>query len=538
MLDFKRKKVTNFTPSLTEHEKSTMIPTDKSKNIYDFVLKHDSQIKNMDLELNQLKSQILDLSKKNSLTNNNNNLYSNIDNNISNNIYNKDINVFSQIQSLKEEIKNDLIKDFNKRLVDTKNELNLFGCKKSNEKIIEINNSLEILNSKLLENTEENHEKQHNNSNIIKRMDNLDTDFDRLIDSLKSQFLNNNNLINELQQNKVNIIDYENEINEMNRKIENINIKFTNLSRSKSEVSLNSYNINNNNDINNNNINEINNKFKIFTENLNKDLEKINIKILDELKNQANDIKFLFQEVHNLQNKKENKNKNNNNDDTINSVSNYEFQRKNINKTRNYHPPTEKDDSKNFNSMNILTYIDSEIAKKANLDQLNYALETQAKLNEAFSSACRICRFCWDSEGLLIDNKFIQWSVQSINTALDVFKWENKSDNITILQNGIYKIVIGLIGLGYKKNFSVILNDENNIVIDSRVENNMNKYNNITNILDSDINFNYEKENIQFIEKYIICREDTKIKTIIFCNRNENVNDNSEEAFLEITKII
>ena len=38
------------------------------------------------------------------------------------------------------------------------------------------------------------------------------------------------------------------------------------------------------------------------------------------------------------------------------------------------------------------------------------------------------------------------------------------------------------------------------------------------------------------MEKYIACIENTNIKAIIF-NNNQN-NDNSEEAFLEITKII
>ena len=67
----------------------------------------------------------------------------------------------------------------------------------------------------------------------------------------------------------------------------------------------------------------------------------------------------------------------------------------------------------------MLSLLDSELSKKANLDQLNFALETQSKLNEAFSSASRICRFCWDSEGTLKDDKFIIWTIQNINTALD-----------------------------------------------------------------------------------------------------------------------
>jgi len=167
--------------------------------------------------------------------------------------------------------------------------------------------------------------------------------------------------------------------------------------------------------------------------------------------------------------------------------------------------------------------METELSRKANLDQLNFALETQAKLNEAFSSATRISRFCWDSEGVLNDNKYIKWSIQNINTALDVFKWENNSDNIYILQNGVYKIVIGLIGLETNKNFGLVLNNDENIII------NNNNY--LGNNNDNDINS--DKGNIQFMEKYIACEENTKIKVILY-----ESNDNTEEAFLEITKII
>jgi hypothetical protein len=178
---------------------------------------------------------------------------------------------------------------------------------------------------------------------------------------------------------------------------------------------------------------------------------------------------------------------------------------------------------------NLISYIDSELSKKANLDQLNFALETQAKLNEAFSSASRISRFCWDSDGVLKDEKYIKWSIQNINTALDVFQWEKNSENITILQNGVYKIVLGLIGLDTKKNFGIIFNDDENVILDSTKD--IEKENN--NDISSD------KGNIKFMERYIACVENTCIKAIMFNNNDNNDNiDNSEEAFLEITKII
>ena len=186
-----------------------------------------------------------------------------------------------------------------------------------------------------------------------------------------------------------------------------------------------------------------------------------------------------------------------------------------------------------INSNNIIPYIDIELSKKANLDQLNFALETQAKLNEAFSSASRISRFCWDSDGTLKDEKYIKWSIQNINTALDVFRWEKNSENINILQNGVYKVVFGLIGLETKKSFGIIFNNEENIIIDSGYNNNTN------NLYDNENDINNDKGNIQFMIKYIACIENTNIKAIVFNNNgNDNSNDNSEEAFLEITKII
>ena len=139
-----------------------------------------------------------------------------------------------------------------------------------------------------------------------------------------------------------------------------------------------------------------------------------------------------------------------------------------------------------------MSIMEMELSKKANLDQLNFALETQAKLNEAFSSATRISRFCWDSEGILSENKYIKWSIQNINTALDVFKWENNSDTITILQNGVYKIVVGLIGLETKKNFGLVFNNDENIIADNN------------DFMRNENDINSDKGNIKFMEKMLL----------------------------------
>ena len=243
-------------------------------------------------------------------------------------------------------------------------------------------------------------------------------------------------------------------------------------------------------------------------------MEKINLKILNELKNQANDIRLLFQKFQYYE-------------DPNKTISNKE---RDIN--FDYQKNVSLDNSTdNSNKINVLSILDTELSKKANLDQLNFALETQSKLNEAFSSASRICRFCWDSEGILKDDKYIIWTIQNINTALDVFKWDNNSENITIIQNGVYKIVFGLIGLERNKNFGISFNDEENIIFNSKMNNNAD--------IENENDINDEKSNVKYLEKYIACAENTKIKAIIFEKGNNDLNDdNSEEAFLEITKII
>ena len=84
-----------------------------------------------------------------------------------------------------------------------------------------------------------------------------------------------------------------------------------------------------------------------------------------------------------------------------------------------------------------------------------------------------------------------------------------------------------------QKKFGVIFNKYDNIIIDSRINNNYLRSEN-----DNDI-YN-DKGNVKYLEKCVSCVENTKIKVILFDNiyKNYDSNDNSEEAFLEIIKII
>ena len=540
MQDFQRKKDSFLLFNSMSQRDNSYIYTEQSKNLYDFVLKHDNQIKRIENDMSNFKSQIIDIKMKfplNTQTNNNsNNILPNDDNNMNNSYLNK-------IIEIKEDIKNDLMKDINNLLIAQKNEMkeNFENFKKEIEvynenninknKIFEINDNLETLNQQLIKkdmeknNLEEvilnkiNNDKIEVNNitnNINKRLDNFDLDFDRLVQSLKNQFSTNANTLNQLEQTKVNITDFENKIILMNQNFEKINKKLSFIDLQDKTIfnkkKINKIDTNDKDNI----IYEFEKNFQSLKNEIYDDLEKINLKILNELKNQANDIKLLFQK---FQFYEESNRTISNKDRDIN----FDYL-KNV---------SLENSTDNSNKMNIISLLDSELSKKANLDQLNFALETQSRLNEAFSSASRICRFCWDSEGLLKDDKFIIWSIQNINTALDVFKWENNSENITIIKNGVYKIVFGLIGLEKNKNFGISFNDDENLVMSTN--------NNSTNDLENENDINNEKGNVKYLEQYIACAENTKIKAIIFENINTNTefkDDNSEEAFLEISKII
>ena len=540
MQDFQRKKDSFLLFNSMSQRDNSFIYTEQSKNLYDFVLKHDNQIKRIENDMSNFKSQIIDIKMKfplNTQTNNNsNNILSNDDNNMNNSYLNK-------IIEIKEDIKNDLMKDINNLLIAQKNEMkeNFENFKKEIEvynenninknKIFEINDNLETLNQQLIKKDMEknnledvilnkiNNDKIEVNNitnNINKRLDNFDLDFDRLVQSLKNQFSTNANTLNQLEQTKVNITDFENKIILMNQNFEKINKKLSFIDLQDKTIfnkkKINKIDTNDKDNI----IYEFEKNFQSLKNEIYDDLEKINLKILNELKNQANDIKLLFQK---FQFYEESNRTISNKDRDIN----FDYL-KNV---------SLENSTDNSNKMNIISLLDSELSKKANLDQLNFALETQSRLNEAFSSASRICRFCWDSEGLLKDDKFIIWSIQNINTALDVFKWENNSENITIIKNGVYKIVFGLIGLEKNKNFGISFNDDENLVMSTN--------NNSTNDLENENDINNEKGNVRYLEQYIACAENTKIKAIIFENINTNTefkDDNSEEAFLEISKII
>ena len=159
MQDFQRKKDSFLLFNSMTQRDNSFINTEQSKNLYDFVLKHDNQIKRLDNDVSNIKSQLLDIKMKlpiNSLNNTSLNNFLSYDENNINNIF-----------KIKEDIKNELMKDINNILITQKNEMKqnfqnlkqeieLYNDNKgNNNKILEINETLENLNQQLLQKDEE-----------------------------------------------------------------------------------------------------------------------------------------------------------------------------------------------------------------------------------------------------------------------------------------------------------------------------------------------------------------------------------------------
>ena len=455
MIDFEKRKEKNILNSQMRQEE-TLLNTEQSKFLYEITFSNTNQIKDLQKEIHILKTQMCDIL----------NIFN--DKTILNKLKNKS-NKYLFKKEEKHEEKDELLKSINKEITN------------------QLNENIELLNNKLVLFTNEYKSELENEINQIK---NELMNHDKLLISLK------NDKLDKVYFNE-NILDFKNNFDKLNRKI----------IQNQTIIKSNEDDI-----INNKNKSVIldSKDLKKFKKEIYSDFEKINLKILNELKNQAYDIKSLYQELQN--NSKINiKNSINTEDDVFNENFNYS------------------------KIIRIINSMEEELSKKVNLEHLNYALNAQSKLNEALNSTSQICRMCWDSEGILTENKYIKWSSQNINTALNIFKWTSNLDTIKILKKGVYKIVVGLIGLEYDKSIKVCFNDiNNNYEIDygkNDIIKNKYKYN-----ID-DWNDGNDKGNIKFIEKYFACIENTEIKIWLVDNENGN-NDISEEAFLELKKII
>lgn len=510
----------------------------KSSKIFGLILRNNKHIRKLENEINTMKTQMLEIAMKIPLSDESENKYNK-------NNKRKESDISESILKFKEDIKEDVMREINYKIEQEFKgikEENIFSSRTIINKMIEEKSPSQKFNPQKIFNKKKNicgeifqfktnnyKKEEKNTTDIIQRLNNFDMDFDRLIKSLRNQFTNISKSINFLENNKVNSKEFEKQneiINKTIKTISELEIKIDFKIKKNIEKQDNQKKINENS----NNFfvtnNEIQNELMKFKNIIYQDFEKINLKILQELKNQAGDIKSLYQDFQSIDDNKKN-NKIISIEEKYNLLDNSKKNEKKINNPR---------------LTDIIISIKEELSKKANLEQLSFALDTQTKLNEAFSSATKISRFYWDSEGELVDDKYILWSVQNINTALDVFKWEKNSELITILQNGVYRIVVGIIG-ETKKKFGILLGEKNNKLFESQDfsgvniinEREIQRINCFENIRLSQEQKDDDKSNIIFIEKYLACVENTLIRVFLLDNNKKIC---SEEAFIEIMKII
>ena len=456
MIDFEKRKEKNVLNSKI-HQEECLLNTEQSKFIYEISINNNNQIKDIQKEIHILKTQMCDI-----------------------------LNIFNN-KSIINKFKNKNNKTFVKEEKKIEDENNLLEYI-NKEVRIQLNDKMDVLNDKL---------------NIFN--DNYKLELDNEIEIVKNELLNHEKLIMSLKNNKLDKTDFEENINIINNNFDKINEKviLSQLEKKENDIDIKNKNKNSYLDIKD---------LKKIKQEIYADFEKINLKILNELKNQAYDIKSLYQELQS------------NSKDNLKNVLTTE---EGISTENIYN---------NNKIINSIYKIEKELEKKVNLEQLNFALSAQSKLNEALNSTSQLCRMCWDSEGILLNNKYIQWSSQNINTALNIFKWETNSENILIMQKGVYKIVVGLIGLESDKYIKIYFNDynQNEETINDFENNDIRNPNNYNTI---DWNSGNDKGNVVFIEKYFACVENTEIKVCLIDNENNN-KDTSEEAFLELNKII
>ena len=241
MIDFEKRKEKSVLNSQINQEEC-LLNTEQSKFIYEISMNNNNQIKNIQKEIHILKTQMCDI-----------------------------LNIFndkSVINKFKNKNNKTLVKEEKK--IDDDNNIKEFIIK---EIKTQLNNNMEILNNKL---------------NIFN--DEYKSELDNEIEMMKNELINHEKLIMSLKNNKLDKVDFDENINIINNNFDKINEKVLSLQLEKKE---------NDDDIKNKNKNsnlEIKDLKKIKQE-IYADFEKINLKILNELKNQAYDIKSLYQEL-------------------------------------------------------------------------------------------------------------------------------------------------------------------------------------------------------------------------------------------------
>ena len=514
-INFQRKKCGDYS--------QPAIQSDQNKTIYDFVLRQDSQIKTLEKELASLKKEFLAINKKIPLYLQREDEY----------ITKSDLAILMPTLPSKEELKLFIKKEIQKekeelqdlpqmqitiktlaqeneenskallaltkKINDFSNEMIKFKTDKDDGRIITQNDTENSLPRQLADFTEIKEKIEEFILQTNKRLSDFDNDFDRLIESLKTQFSSVQDILAQLEETKIDQQQLAKMISSNNfnistpKKSFNLGFKFNTIDGDRFQISKSSSlaeqifkSSNRSSELKSTTDihafhKQMRDELRTLKKEINNDLENINLKILDELQRQSNEIKNINQEINIIASGRK-----------LTDVSTDEIEANNL--------------------MEVLAGFEEELKTKPNIEQLNYALEAQAKINDAFCSANRIARWSWSGSNYLPDKKGIVWSIQNINTSLDIFDWENGCDIIEIKQSGIYRLCCGVISDNKPRRFFIAVN---NASIESE---------------DSQENI----FGINTLERYLAIGDEAKIKVGIV---NNNVKEKLE-AFLEIKKLI
>lgn len=336
-------------------------------------------------------------------------------------------------------------------------------------------------------------------SRINKKFTEFDNDFDRLIESLKTQFQTVNETLNQLKDNSAEMTKYNEAIKSSLNIVNNEIIKdiYESMNTLKEETQRNESIMSSLSKIRTQEptTDKIKNEMINLRKEINDDFDLINNKILDHLQNQEGEIKELYNLIENYQHKE------------LNCLSNQE-------------DPIQLENE----SGEALMTLEQEIDKKANIEQLNYAMEAQAKINEALCAVNRTARWSW-SNGEIDKKGMILWGVQNINTSLDLFVWNNDRSLILITFKGIYKISAGIICSKYSR-ISILINGIK-VITSSDTDQKSSR-------------LNIQEDNLISLSEYYALSEGSKVQIgILLDETNKGLSLMTRtECFLEIIKII
>ena len=147
-----------------------------------------------------------------------------------------------------------------------------------------------------------------------------------------------------------------------------------------------------------------------------------------------------------------------------------------------------------------LNQLQKELNIKINNNEFNTAMNNQSIINDILCNENQIGRWLWKS-GKIKGGFTIPWDTQKVNTAPDNYIWEKDKTVISIVNGGIYEIILGFYfnSNNKKPQVQIIINNDNVINVNNHYNNYLNNKNN-----------NKKNNSISYID-FIILKDNSKI---------------------------